>query len=90
MDLAPDAHAKSSDLECFANFTFDHTLNGMIAACRRDTRELYLIHVERNVVAERTLVPARYSEWGEELLPDEESINNERLRRRRRRTTSTG
>jgi hypothetical protein len=55
--LAPGAFASSSRRPEFEHFTFDHTLDGVIAACRRDTRELYLIRVERNVVREETLVP---------------------------------
>jgi hypothetical protein len=54
--LAPKAHAAAGGLHWFEGFTFDHTLDGTVAACRRDTRELYLIEVERNIVRERDLV----------------------------------
>lgn len=85
--LAPGAHAQSSGLACFAEFTFDHVLNGIIAANRRDTGRLYLIVVKDNEVSERTLVPGE-SEWPEdlpELLPYEESLDRDRARRRRPR-----
>jgi hypothetical protein len=81
--LAPKARAADSGLDCFAEFTFDHVLDGIIAACRRDTRELYLIEVERNVVRERTLhaPDARFFDAGP--LPYE--IANDELETRRRR-----
>lgn len=53
--LAPRAHAADSGLACFDGFTFNHVLDGIVAACRQDTRELYLILVEQNVVHEQTL-----------------------------------
>jgi hypothetical protein len=62
--LAPGAHAQESGLAWFHEFTFDHTLDGVIAGCRQDTRELYLIRVERNLVREEVLVPG-IPEYGE-------------------------
>lgn len=53
--LRPNALARGSKLDCFDGFTFDHHLDGIIAACRRDTRRLYLIRVEDNAVREETL-----------------------------------
>jgi hypothetical protein len=77
--LASQAHAQGS--EGFAEFTFDHVLDGIVAGCRRDTGELFLIHVEKNVVREQTLLTpsSRY----EGLMPYEVAIDEARARRRR-------
>jgi hypothetical protein len=83
--LAPDAHARHSGLDWFTDFAFDHTLNGIIAACRRDTRELYLIHVENNEVSEEPLYPAdlRFADAGP--LPYETGMDQRHGERRRPR-----
>lgn len=81
--LAPDAFAQNSDFRCFNAFTFDHRLDGIIAANQRDTRRLYLIHVEDNAVREETLVHETYaSDFG--LLPYEEASDENRRARTRR------
>lgn len=54
--LGPDARAKDSDNPDFASFTFDHRLDGVIAAERDDTDELFLIRVVDSVFHEETLV----------------------------------
>jgi hypothetical protein len=41
----------------FGQFTFAHVVEGVIAAERTDTRELYLIRAVDNVVTTETLVP---------------------------------
>lgn len=85
--LAPDAHAARSGLHWFADFTFDHALDGIVAACRRDTRELYLIRVEHNDVFEETLVPpdTGYADFGP--LPYEVAIDQQWSERSRRRSS---
>jgi hypothetical protein len=55
--LRPGAHASTSGLASFKDFSFDHELHGLVAACRRDNKELYLIRVEDNVVTEQILRP---------------------------------
>ncbi len=42
------------------DFTFDHRLDGLIAACREDTDELYLIGVVDSTIETETLVPGRW------------------------------
>jgi hypothetical protein len=69
--LAPNAIAQDSGLAWFDEFTFDHTADGVIAACRRDTRELYLIRVDGYVVREEVLVPSAAQLAGRGLLPYE-------------------
>jgi hypothetical protein len=84
--LAPGAQASSSRLPWFEEFTFDHTLDGVIAACRRDTRELYLIRVDRNLVREETLIPPIPQYFDMPDLPYEaENDSQSRSRRRPRR-----
>ena len=82
--LAPRALAQESGLEWFTEFTFDHHLDGIIAACRRDTQRLYLIHVEDNAVFEETLVPSDLQATDFGALPYEEAIDEKRRARRRR------
>ncbi|MGH8860379.1 MAG: hypothetical protein ACRDVG_03940 [Jatrophihabitantaceae bacterium] len=57
-----------------------HVLDGVVAASPRDTRALYLIRVERNLVHERPLLRARsrFSELGP--LPYEAEIDREQRR----------
>lgn len=54
--LRPDARAKHLGGDDFAQFTFDHRLDGVVAAWRSDTEELYLIRVEDNEIYTETLV----------------------------------
>jgi hypothetical protein len=86
--LKPGAHAARAGGERFQGFTFDHRLDGMVIACRRDNNELYAIVVSNNRVREQILTPAdpRYVE--RPPLPYEEAIDRvktERVRRQRRR-----
>lgn len=83
--LAPQARAATSGLACFDDFTFDHVLGGIIAACRRDTRELYLIQVEHNLVREKTLHDPEAGFIDAGPLPYEIAIDDSRARRRRPR-----
>ncbi len=83
--LRPGARAETSGEPAFEHFTFDHRLAGMIVGCRRDTRELFAIEVERNAVRTRVLRrgDSSYDAFG--MLPYEEQIDRERADRRRRR-----
>jgi hypothetical protein len=83
--LEPQAHAANTGLACFDGFTFDHVLDGIVAACRRDTRELYLIQVEHNVVCEKTLHAPEARFIDADPLPYESAIDDSRARRRRPR-----
>lgn len=82
--LAPDAVAESAASPWLREFTFDHVLNGIIAACRRDTRELYLIHVEDNLVLEEPLWSPSTDIGPFPPLPYEEALDEARGARRRR------
>ena len=83
--LKPGALASRSGHPYFEEFTFDHELDGIVAACRRDNRELSLIHVVRNKVSEEVVVAGdpRYEDYG--LLPYEAEIDRYAERRRQRR-----
>jgi hypothetical protein len=74
--LVPGAHAGSSGLPVFDDFTFDHRLDGMIVGCRRDTRRLFAICVDDSVVREKTLVPGLDSYRGRPRLPYEKAIDD--------------
>lgn len=62
--LRPGAHARLDGRQAFERFTFDHTLNGVIAAERNDTLELFLIVCRDNTIRRETLVPPIPDEWG--------------------------
>lgn len=55
--FAPHAQASTGGLPCFEGFTFDHQLDGLVVGHRRDSRELFAICVQDNVVTERVLMP---------------------------------
>jgi len=61
--LRPGAHALASERADFAEFTFDHVLNGVIAAERDDTRELWLIRCRDNEISTQQLVPPDVMPW---------------------------
>jgi len=84
--LAPDARAAKSGNPAFTEFSFDHELNGVLAARRRDTGRLWLIKVRANRVREQTLVHGVSEEeiWG--ALPYETAADEFKPRRRRRRS----
>lgn len=88
--MKPGAAASRSGLSCFEQFTFNHELNGVIAACRRDTRRLWVIRVTRNRVTERDLVPGvpESDVWGP--FPYEREIDEADERARRRRIGTVG
>ena len=82
--LAPDAVASRSGLTWFADFTFDHTLDGMVAAYPRDTGELYLIAVDDNVVSQLLVAGASLPTVDRPPLPYQQIQDEMRTRRRRR------
>jgi hypothetical protein len=53
--LRRDARASTSGGSPFADFSFDHEMNGMIVGEQGDTRELFLIRVETNEVTKEIL-----------------------------------
>ncbi len=73
--LRPGASAKNSAASWFEGFTFDHQLNGIVAACRRDTHGLFLIEVADNVVREHPLLLSRSRPEAAGLLPYEAAID---------------
>jgi hypothetical protein len=81
--LRPGARASTSGLDQFHEFGFDHVLDGTIAACRRDTRELYLIRVEHNRVFEQTIVPPDPQWFDLPDLPYEEALDRQSADRHR-------
>ena len=61
--LRPGAIARTSGRSDFDAFTFDHTLNGVIAAQRDDTRELWLIRCRANEISTEPLVAPDLMPW---------------------------
>ena len=61
--LRPGANARTSRRPDFDDFTFDHVLNGTIAAERDDTRELWLIECRDNDISKTQLVPPDVMPW---------------------------
>lgn len=61
--LRPGALARTSTRPDFAHFTFDHLVNGTIAAERDDTRELWLISCRDNEISTLQLVPPDSMPW---------------------------
>lgn len=53
--LRPGAKGEASGSHWLEGFSFDHVLNGIVACCRNDTRELWLIRLEDNEVQEEVL-----------------------------------
>lgn len=62
--LRPGAHARLERRPEFERFTFDHSVDGIIAGERNDTRELFLIVCEDNQIRRQTLVPPDPEDWG--------------------------
>jgi hypothetical protein len=65
--LRPGAHASLSGKPDFEEFTFDHAVNGIIAAERDDTRQLWLIVCRDNEISTTQLVGPDELPW--ELRP---------------------
>lgn len=55
--LGPEALAKTTGSPDFADFTFDHRIDGVIAGVRNDTDELFLLRVVNSEIRRETLVP---------------------------------
>lgn len=83
--LRPDAVAATSGDSSFDHFTFDHRVDGTIAAQQRDTRRLWLIVTAANEVTERTLVDgaSAWEDWTP--LPYQAADDKTRQRANRRR-----
>lgn len=79
--------ARASGDPRFDEFTFDHVLHGTLVGCRRDTKELFAIKVEGNVVTREVITPADPRCRDYPPLAYESEIDRQdadRLRRRRR------
>ena len=61
--LRPGAKARTSGRPDFERFTFDHVVNGTIAAERDDTRQLWLIRCKDNEISTEQLVPPDVMPW---------------------------
>ena len=61
--LRPGGLARGDASGFFDDFTFDHEVVGLMAACRDDTGELWLIRPEGDVVREEVLWPGRAPDW---------------------------
>ncbi|WP_392542459.1 hypothetical protein [Oryzobacter telluris] len=59
--LGPEARARDCGSADFAGFTFDHHLDGVIAAVRQDTEEMFLLRVQRSAITREVIV--RGVEW---------------------------
>jgi hypothetical protein len=86
--LAPGGLAEGDPL--LTGFTFDHRLSGVIAGCRRDTKELFVVRVVDNVLTEEVLRPPDPSYLGYPPLAYEEAVDRDRAFMRRRRRPRAG
>lgn len=88
--LKPNAKASRTNDPQFADFTFDHVLEGMVVGCRRDNKQLFSITVSNNRVREKVLRQAdrRYLDYPP--LPYEEAIDRQLSPRQRRRRERRG
>lgn len=55
--LKPGAHASTSGLGSFEQFTFDHRLDGLVVASRRSDRRMTMVRVTDSVVVEEVMQP---------------------------------
>jgi hypothetical protein len=64
--LKPGAVAAAKRALDDEGFSFDHVVNGVVVACRRDTRRLWMIRACDNVVSEADLEPGadERAVWG--------------------------
>ncbi|MET3803576.1 hypothetical protein ABIB25_000560 [Nakamurella sp. UYEF19] len=83
--LRPGAQASATGLPYFEMFTFDHVLDGVVAANRRDSRELYVVDVEDNKVSKVLLRQGDPMDWEWETLPYEDRLDRQRDENKRRR-----
>lgn len=70
--LTDGAKAQSSGIDYFEHFTFDHVLDGLVAASRRDTCELFLIDVRESEVTRTVLREGDSQPWELGELPYQE------------------
>jgi len=61
--LRPNAHASRGDRPDFDEFTFDHVVSGVVAGCRNDNRELFLIRCLDNELTTETLIAPDPDPW---------------------------
>jgi hypothetical protein len=83
--LKPRALASKTCDPRFAAFTFDHVLDGVVAACRRDTARLWLIRVKDNRVREQVLAEGSVDWAPREPFPYEQALDRDRPKRGRQR-----
>ena len=86
--LRPGALAPESGERWFDEFTFDHVLNGMIVGRRRDTREMFALHVRDNELSREVLVEGDPDSWNYPPLAYEDAIDRDkewRLSRKRKK-----
>jgi hypothetical protein len=83
--LKPGALASTSGDPLFANFTFDHLLDGVVVGCRRDNKELFSIVVDQSVVHEEVIRPADSRYLDLPPLPYEDAIDRNLSPRGKRR-----
>ncbi|MGI8899562.1 MAG: hypothetical protein ACR2HA_01300 [Nocardioides sp.] len=88
--LKPGAEASHSQDPTFANFGFDHVLEGIVVGCRRDNKELFAIQVTDNRVRETVLRPADRRYLDSPPLAYEEAIDRDLSPRQRRRREREG
>lgn len=55
--LGPNARARDCGNPDFAEFTFDHHLDGVVVAVRNDTEEMFLLRVTNSRITRETVVP---------------------------------
>jgi hypothetical protein len=81
----PGACASRTGLDWFEEFTFDHQLNGVVAAYPHDALELYLIRVDANVVTQDLVARSSSPAVDRGPLPYQAVRAAQRARRRRPR-----
>ena len=61
--LKPGALASRDKSGLFTDFTFDHTLEGVVAACRQDSGRLWIIRPVGDEITEELLWPGKGDYW---------------------------
>lgn len=61
--LRPNAQASRDARPDFEEFTFDHVVSGVVAGCRDDNRELFLIRCRNNELSTETLIAPDPDPW---------------------------
>jgi len=73
--LRPGAAASRGGDGRFADFSFDHVLDGMVVGCRRDNKQLFAVSVHENRVREEILRPGDRRLRGMPPLPYEDLVD---------------